>query len=151
MDVKKIEKDMWENIKERAAKGRNINFDEIKILDRINQPTGRKTGQIGFAVTRGGEIAGEHTVNFIGENDRINIVHTANNRSIFVKGAIEAAIFLSSKKIGLYSMNEVIEYNKKNMTITMQFFNILLEKYQLMTNNTNHIRINDGYYMLSNT
>ncbi len=37
------------------------------------------------------------------------------------------------------------------MTITMQFFNILLEKYQLMTNNTNHIRINDGYYMLPNT
>ena len=97
---------------QRAAKGRNINFDEIKILDRINQPTGRKTGQIGFAVTRGGEIAGEHTVNFIGENDRINIVHTANNRSIFVKGAIEAAIFLSSKKIGLYSMNDVIEYNQ---------------------------------------
>ena len=55
-----------------------------------------------------GEIAGEHTVSFIGENDRVDLVHKANNRSIFVKGALDAAIFLSKKKSGFYTMNDLL-------------------------------------------
>ena len=57
---------------------------------------------------RGGEIAGEHTVSFIGANDRIDLVHKANNRSIFVDGAIEAAIFISKKRAGLFNMNDIL-------------------------------------------
>ena len=51
----------------------------------------------------------EHTVSFIGENDRIDLSHKALNRSIFVKGAIEAALFLSKKETGLYSMEDIIK------------------------------------------
>jgi 4-hydroxy-tetrahydrodipicolinate reductase len=92
-----------------AAKGRNSDFNETKIYDRTKSSIKRETGNIGFAVTRGGEIAGEHTVSFIGTNDRFDLTHKAQNRVIFVKGAIEAAIFLSKKKAGLYSMEDVIK------------------------------------------
>ena len=93
---------------EYAAKGRKINLNKSKILDRTKKLTSRKKGDIGFSVTRGGEIAGEHTVSFIGLNDRIDLVHKANNRSIFVSGAIEAAIFISNKKSGLFNMNDLL-------------------------------------------
>ena len=59
-------------------------------------------------MSRGGEIAGEHTVSFIGINDRLDLVHKANNRSIFVDGAIKAAIFISKKKSGFFSMNDLL-------------------------------------------
>ena len=77
-------------------------------MDRTKKLTNRKNGDIGFSVTRGGEIAGEHTVSFIGENDRVDLFHKANNRSIFVRGAIDAAIFLSKKKSGFYSMSDLL-------------------------------------------
>ena len=47
-------------------------------------------------------------VSFIGVNDRIDLVHKANNRSIFVTGAIDAAIFLLKKKNGLFSMKDLL-------------------------------------------
>ena len=93
---------------EYAAKGRKINLNKSKILDRTKKLNTRKMGDIGFAVTRGGEVAGEHTVSFIGINDRVDLVHKANNRSIFVSGAIQAAIFLSKKKSGFYSMKDLL-------------------------------------------
>ena len=92
-----------------ASKGRKRNFDDVKVYDRTNKTSKRKTGEISFAVTRGGEIPGEHTVSFIGENDRIDLSHKALNRSIFVNGAIEAALFLSKKKVGLYYMEDIIK------------------------------------------
>ena len=92
-----------------ASKGRKRNFDDVKVYDRTNKTSKRKTGEISFAVTRRGEITGEHTVSFIGENDRIDLSHKALNRSIFVNGAIEAALFLSKKKIGLYYMGDIVK------------------------------------------
>ena len=95
---------------EYAAEGRKTSLGKSKILDRTKKLMSRKEGDIGFSITRGGEIAGEHTVSFIGQNDRVDLVHKANNRSIFVKGAIDAAIFLSKKKSGFYTMNDLLFY-----------------------------------------
>ena len=92
---------------EYAAKGRKTKLNKIKVTDRTQKISERKKGQIGFSVTRGGEIAGEHTVSFIGINDRVDLTHKANNRSIFVNGAIEAAIFLSRKKNGFFDMSNL--------------------------------------------
>ena len=91
-----------------AAEGRKTNLNKSKVLDRTKKLMSRKKGDIGFSVTRGGEIAGEHTVSFIGENDRVDLVHKANDRSIFVKGAIDAAIFITKKKSGTFSMNDLL-------------------------------------------
>ena len=93
---------------EYAAEGRKTKLNKSKVLDRTKKLSSRKKGDIGFSVTRGGEIAGEHTVSFIGTNDRVDLVHKANNRSIFVDGAIEAAIFISKKKTGLFNMNDLL-------------------------------------------
>ena len=93
---------------EYAAEGRKTKLNISKVLDRTKKLTSRKKGDIGFAVTRGGEVAGEHTVSFIGVNDRVDLVHKANNRSIFVTGAIDAAVFVSKKKMGFFSMNDLI-------------------------------------------
>jgi len=92
-----------------ASKGRKRNLNDVKVYDRTKKTNKRQTGEIGYSVTRGGEIAGEHTVSFIGENDRIDLSHKALNRSIFINGAIEAALFLSKKKNGLYSMEDIIK------------------------------------------
>ena len=92
---------------EYASIGRNAKLNKMKVLDRTNKIATRQKGQIGFSVTRGGEIAGEHTVSFIGSNDRIDLVHKASNRSIFVDGAIDAAIFLSKKKKGFFNMKDL--------------------------------------------
>ena len=100
------------SIGEYVADSRKVAFSKAKVLDRTKKSTKRKKGDIGFSVTRGGEIAGEHTVSFIGKNDRIELIHKANNRSIFVSGAIEAAIFLSKKKNGLFNMQDL--FIKKN-------------------------------------
>lgn len=93
---------------EYVAKGRKVNLQKIKVLDRTKKSTIRKKGSIGFSVTRGGEIAGEHTVSFIGDNDRIDLVHKASNRSIFVNGAIDAAVFIAKKNNGFFNMNDLL-------------------------------------------
>ena len=91
-----------------AARGRKTNLQKIKVFDRTAKKTVRKMGNIGFSVTRGGEIVGEHTVSFIGINDRIDLVHKANNRCIFVLGAIEAAAFTVKKKNGFFDMKDFL-------------------------------------------
>jgi len=93
---------------ELAAKSRKVDFNIVKNFDRTNKSYTRKDGEIGFAVTRGGEIAGEHIVSFIGKNDRIDLQHRAFNRSIFVEGAIRASIFLSQSQPGKFTMKDVI-------------------------------------------
>ena len=92
-----------------AAQGRKTKLDKTKVLDRTKSIKKRKDGDIGFSVTRGGEIAGEHTVSFISKNDRVDLTHKANNRSIFVTGALKAASFVSKKKSGFFEMKDLIK------------------------------------------
>ena len=94
---------------EYAAEGRKTSLDKSKVLDRTKNLKKRKNGDIGFSVTRGGEIAGEHTVSFISKDDRVDLVHKANNRSIFVSGALKAAIFVSKRKFGYFEMNDLLK------------------------------------------
>jgi 4-hydroxy-tetrahydrodipicolinate reductase len=72
----------------------------------------REQGSIGFSTIRGGDIAGEHTVMFIGESERLEITHRATDRKIFANGAIKAAKWLSDKPAGLYGMDDVLGLNQ---------------------------------------
>ena len=94
---------------EYAAQGRKTNLNKTKVLDRTKSLKKRQDGDIGFSVTRGGEIAGEHTVSFISKDDRVDLTHKANNRSIFVTGALKAALFISKKKLGYFDMKDLIK------------------------------------------
>ena len=68
----------------------------------------REQGAIGFASLRGGTVAGEHDVMFLGEKERVILSHKAENRLIFAHGALAGARFLVGKPAGLYSMRDVI-------------------------------------------
>ena len=69
----------------------------------------RQTGAIGYSAIRGGTVAGDHDVMFLGPEERLILSHRAENRSIFARGALVAAKFLRGKPAGLYSMRDVID------------------------------------------
>ena len=77
-------------------------------FDRSADRKQRPKNEIGFSAVRAGTIVGEHDVIFAGEDEVITFSHTAYSRSVFGKGAIEAAKFLSGKSAGYYSMKDVI-------------------------------------------
>ena len=68
----------------------------------------RGEGAIGFAALRGGTVAGEHSVIFAGEQERITLSHSAENRMIFANGALRGAEWLIGKAPGRYSMEDVL-------------------------------------------
>lgn len=68
----------------------------------------RKEGTIGFGVNRGGDVVGEHMVTFFGMGERVEIGHKATDRSLFARGALQAAQWLDKKPAGLYTMRDVL-------------------------------------------
>ena len=76
---------------------------------RADRRSPRDGREIGISSVRGGTITGVHDVLFAGEDEVIEIKHTAYSRAIFAKGAVAAAKFLAQKKPGLYDMSDVIE------------------------------------------
>ena len=77
-------------------------------FDRSQDRIPRPKNEIGFSSVRGGTIVGEHDVIFAGEDEVITFSHTAYSKSVFAKGAVEAAKFLKGQPAGHYTMKEVI-------------------------------------------
>lgn len=77
-------------------------------FDRHSKHEKRSKNEIGFSSIRGGNIVGEHTVMFIGENETFEITHKAYSRAVFADGAIKAACFLVDKENGLYNMDDLL-------------------------------------------
>jgi 4-hydroxy-tetrahydrodipicolinate reductase len=69
----------------------------------------RKQGAIGYAAIRGGTVAGDHDVMFLGPEERLILSHRAESRAIFARGALAAAGFLRGKPPGLYTMRDVVD------------------------------------------
>lgn len=78
------------------------------IYDRSQVRKKREKKELGISAVRGGTIVGEHEVIFAGIDEVIEIKHTAYSKSVFAKGAVEAAKFLNGKKPGMYDMADVI-------------------------------------------
>jgi 4-hydroxy-tetrahydrodipicolinate reductase len=93
---------------EQAAKGRGVKLDDVSDRGRDGITGARKAGHIGFAALRGGNVAGEHSVIFAADNERIELTHRATDRSIFARGAVRAAIWAHGQKPGLYDMSDVL-------------------------------------------
>ena len=93
---------------EAAAEGREITLAENSERGRDGQTGARAEGAIGFASLRGGTVAGEHSVILAGEEERITLSHSAENRSIFARGAIRAAGWLIGREPGRYRMDDVL-------------------------------------------
>ncbi|RWE12919.1 MAG: 4-hydroxy-tetrahydrodipicolinate reductase [Mesorhizobium sp.] len=93
---------------EAAATGRGIDLDGNSVRSRDGHTGVRKTGSIGFATLRGGSVVGDHSVVLAGTGERITLAHHAEDRAIFARGAIKAALWARGRKPGLYSMRDVL-------------------------------------------
>ena len=91
-----------------AAEGRGIDLDQRSERGRDGHTGARTRGDIGFASLRGGSVVGDHTVIFAGPAERIELSHKAEDRMIFARGAVRAALWARGQKPGLYSMADVL-------------------------------------------
>lgn len=119
---------------EQASKRLGTDFDievsEIHHRNKVDAPSGtalmlgkatgrtaaaidrsgkRETGTLGYAVQRGGDVIGEHTVTFFGIGERLELGHRAHDRSLFAKGALRAVSWLKGKPHGSYTMRDVLD------------------------------------------
>ena len=87
-----------------AAADKDGRYDHV-----FGRDGNRKRGkEIGVHAVRGGSIAGEHTVIYAGEDEILEVKHTAGSKKIFAAGALTSAAFAAKAKPGLYSMEDVL-------------------------------------------
>lgn len=92
---------------EAVERGRDMDAKEE--LGRCGTDCARAPGEIGYAAVRGGTVAGDHDVMFLGPDERLILSHRAESRAIFARGALAGARFLHGKPPGLYTMRDVID------------------------------------------
>ena len=97
---------------EAAASALGKDLSSCGVFSREGHTGERKPGSIGFSTIRGGDIAGEHTVMFIGDGERIEITHRVTDRKIFAQGAIRAAQWLSTQQKGLFNMQDALDLGR---------------------------------------
>lgn len=95
-------------IGEAAARGRGRPLAALEVRARDGAIGARQPGTIGFAVLRGGDVVGDHTITFAGEGERLELTHKASSRAIYSKGAVRAARWAAAQKPGLYGMQDVL-------------------------------------------
>ncbi|MXO48728.1 4-hydroxy-tetrahydrodipicolinate reductase [Erythrobacter vulgaris] len=93
---------------EAAAEARGITLADNRESGRDGHAGARAEGAIGFAALRGGTVAGEHSVILAGDEERLTLSHSAENRAIFARGAIRAAEWLRGREPGRYTMEQVL-------------------------------------------
>ena len=93
---------------ESVARGRGVSLDSVRIDGRSGRPGERPRGQLAFHALRGGDIVGEHRVMLIGERERIELAHLAQDRALFAEGALRAAKWIAGKPAGSYTMRDVL-------------------------------------------
>ncbi len=93
---------------EAAAEGRGVSLKDHSARGRDGLTGARRGGDIGFASLRGGTVVGDHSVIFAGEGERFVLSHHAEDRALFARGALKAALWARDRKPGLYSMADVL-------------------------------------------
>lgn len=82
---------------------------EFREVNGRNGNCGKRGKEIGVHAIRGGTVAGEHTVMFLGNDEKLEIKHTATSRQIFVNGAITAANWIVKQNAGYYDMQDLVK------------------------------------------
>lgn len=93
---------------EAVARGRDQTLARVRCDGRSGETGRRPVGEIGMHAVRGGDIVGEHTVMFIGQRERLELRHIAQDRSLFAEGALVAAGWLAGREPGRYTMRDVL-------------------------------------------
>ena len=84
------------------------------MLQDADRSGARPQGAIGFAVSRGGEVASEHEAGFFGPGESVRLAHRAQDRDVFACGALAAARWIRGREPGLYSMADALDLRCKN-------------------------------------
>lgn len=90
------------------AKARKRDLKKDVVYGREGETGARPRGQIGVLAMRGGDVIGDHTVSFLAEGERVELVHRASSRDAFAQGAVRAAQFVARQKPGFYNMAQVL-------------------------------------------
>ena len=90
------------------AKATGRSLDKHLVHGRHGTEALRTPGTIGMHALRMGDVVGEHTVYFAAPGERVEVKHIASTRDTFVRGALQAARFISGKNPGRYSMADVL-------------------------------------------
>jgi 4-hydroxy-tetrahydrodipicolinate reductase len=98
---------------EAAAEGRGVTLDAVAVRARDGITGERTDGSIGFSVMRGGGIVGEHSVIFAAEDEILTLAHSARDRGLFARGALEAALWLVGRPPGAYDMQDVLGFRAR--------------------------------------
>jgi 4-hydroxy-tetrahydrodipicolinate reductase len=93
---------------EAVARGRGVPLAEVRVDGRSGRPGERPRGEVGFHSVRGGDIVGEHSVMLIGERERVELGHVAQDRALFAEGALRAARWMAGRAPGTYTMRDVL-------------------------------------------
>ena len=93
---------------EAAAKGRDTTLSEVRVDGRAGLTGARTEGPIGFSSLRGGSVIGDHSVIFATDGERIELGHRGEDRVIFARGAVRAALWLVGQAPGRYRMGDVL-------------------------------------------
>jgi 4-hydroxy-tetrahydrodipicolinate reductase len=91
-----------------VARGRGTTLEAVKESGRDGHGGPRRTGAIGFAALRGGQVVGEHTLIFAAGAEHISLTHRAFDRRAYATGAVRAALWAQGRAPGLYSMMDVL-------------------------------------------
>ena len=93
------------------AASENLPYKTEYIYERESRREPRKKQEIGISAVRGGTIVGTHEIIFAGQDETIELRHTASSRDIFATGTLKAAKFIINKNPGIYDMNDIFEQN----------------------------------------
>jgi len=91
-----------------VSKGKNKNLESIKGKFFLNKKGNLQKNKINFFITRKGNTIGKHSVNFNNQMENIELKHTAFSRELFADGALNAAVWISKKKRGLFNMQDML-------------------------------------------
>ncbi|HVY16783.1 MAG TPA: 4-hydroxy-tetrahydrodipicolinate reductase [Rhodopila sp.] len=91
-----------------VAKGRGQRLEDVMESGRHGHTGARKTGAIGFAALRGGQVVGEHSLIFAAGAEHIVLTHRSFDRRTYATGAVRAALWAVGKPAGLYTMMDVL-------------------------------------------
>ena len=92
-----------------VARGRGTTLEDAgRESGRDGHVGSRRTGAIGFAALRGGQVVGEHTLLFAAASEQIEITHRSFDRRVYATGAVRAALWLAGRPPGLHDMGDVL-------------------------------------------
>jgi len=91
-----------------VAAGRGVDLADVTESGRDGHTGPRRTGAIGFAALRGGQVVGEHSLIFAGASEHLVLTHRSFDRRVYATGAVRAAHWLLGRAPGLYDMRDVL-------------------------------------------